>query len=140
MAGLLPETANLFSGAAQSSRTWKIDWENQRLGGFISGAEAMEQALTLALRTERFAHMIYGFGYGSELPGLVGRGMDYALAAAPALAEEAVLADSRVRSAKATNFSAEGNLLTGEIAVETAAGSLSLTVSEGGNGNGTAGI
>ena len=139
MAGLLPETPEYGEMQEQSSKSWRIDWEAGRLSGEIDGLEALGQALLLALSVPRFAHVIYSFDYGSELHTLVGRNREYAEAAAPALAEEAVRGDDRVREVKAGSFTASGDRLTGTITVTAEGGRISASVDTGERSGGYAG-
>lgn len=124
MAGLLPETPAYDEQSGMSAKSWRINWDTGRLEGEIDGLEALEQALLLALSIPRFAHVIYSFDYGSELHTLIGRDREYAEAAAPALAEEAVRGDDRVRQVKADSFTANGDLLSGALRVTAESGSL----------------
>ena len=82
--------------AAASSRTWRFDPDSGRIGGWIDGEEALRQAVLLRLLTPRYEHMIYSFGYGSELAGLIGKDGGYVQAAVPAMVEEALLRDERI--------------------------------------------
>ena len=123
MAGLLPDTAQYGAGGAGSSRTWKIDWENRRIGGWTDGTEALRQAALLALLTPRFRHVIYSFRYGSELESLIGRDAEYAAAAAPSMAEEALVADGRFSRVTAGSFSAAGDRIAGTVTVTAGSGS-----------------
>ena len=131
MAGLLPEIPEYGEMQEQSSKSWRIDWEAGRLSGEIDGLEALGQALLLALSVPLFANVIYSFDYGSELHTLVGRNREYAEAAAPALAEEAVRGDDRVREVKAGSFTASGDRLTGTITVTAEGGRISASVDTG---------
>lgn len=139
MAGLLPETPEYGGTRGQGSKSWRIDWEAGRLSGEVDGLEALEQALLLALSVPRFAHVIYSFDYGSELHTLIGRSREYAEAAAPALAEEAVRGDDRVREVKAGSFTASGDKLSGTIAVTAEGGQISAVADIGEGSRGYAG-
>ena len=54
------------------TETFRVDFDQGRIVGRTDGLDAMKQAIYLALATERFAHEIYSWNYGSELAGLVG--------------------------------------------------------------------
>lgn len=134
MAGLLPERTGETAVSGEGFWTWRIDWENKRLDGMIDGMEALGQSLLLALLTPRFAHVIYSFAYGSELESLIGRDRDYALAAAPALAEECVKVDNRVTEAWGRDFVLEGDHLSGVLQVKGRQGETVLQVRNGNGG------
>ena len=49
------------------SRTYRIDWDEGRIIGFVDGQEAMRQYIKKALITPRFRCLIYSNQYGSEI-------------------------------------------------------------------------
>jgi hypothetical protein len=51
----------------ETSRTYNIDWVNGRISGMTDGLDAVEQAMTKALLTERYKNVIYDDEYGSEI-------------------------------------------------------------------------
>lgn len=51
----------------QETRTYRIDFENGRIDGMIDGLEAVKQAITKILLTERFKNLIYSDDYGCEI-------------------------------------------------------------------------
>lgn len=51
----------------QETRTYKIDFENGRIGGMIDGLEALEQSIHKSIMTERYKNLIYSDAYGSEI-------------------------------------------------------------------------
>lgn len=51
----------------KTSRTYKIDWDNGRILGFVDGHEAMKQFIKKAILTPRFRCLIYSNQYGSEI-------------------------------------------------------------------------
>lgn len=79
-----------------SSRSWKLDLTGGRLAGEIDGAEALKQAVMIALSVPRYEHLIFSDQFGHELDGLIGRDPDYIEAAAPGLIADALLPDDRV--------------------------------------------
>ena len=108
MRGLLPETAEAKrKGCAW--KTWRFDAESGEAGGWIDGTEALRQAAVLRLMVPRYRHLIYSFQYGSELENLIGKDGKYAEAAAPALAEEALLRDGRFREVRDAAAVREGD-------------------------------
>ncbi len=131
MAGLLPKTA-VLEMAAEPSGTWKFDLETGRVGGRIDGAEALCQAAALRLLTPRYEHCIYSFRYGSELAGLIGRDGEYALAAAPALVEEALLRDPRIRAVRDAEAHRDGDALMVKFTAEADWGVFRSQVQVGG--------
>lgn len=51
----------------KTSRTYKIDWNEGRIIGFVDGQEAMNQYIKKAILTPRFHCLIYSNQYGSEI-------------------------------------------------------------------------
>ncbi|MGI5855357.1 MAG: DUF2634 domain-containing protein [Candidatus Merdivicinus sp.] len=125
MTGLLPETAVLGETAAASSRTWRFDPDSGRIGGWIDGEEALRQAVLLRLLTPRYEHMIYSFGYGSELAGLIGKDGGYVQAAVPAMVEEALLRDERILAVRDVNVSRKKDAVTVSFTAEASWGAFS---------------
>ena len=82
--------------ADQPGRTWRVDWQERRLGEWIDGRQAAAQAAEKILRTPRFAHLIYSWGYGQELDGLIGQPLETVEAALPRLLREALTWDERI--------------------------------------------
>ena len=86
-------------GEVETSKTYRIDWENGRISGYVDGIEAMKQFIKKAILTPRFKCLIYDSQYGSEIrdtlivPGIT---REYIEAEAPFLAEDALIHDERV--------------------------------------------
>lgn len=51
----------------KTSRTYKIDWDEGRIIGFVDGQDAMNQFIKKAILTPRFRCLIYSNQYGSEI-------------------------------------------------------------------------
>ena len=49
------------------SRTYRIDWDEGRIIGFVDGQEAMNQYIKKAIRTRRFRCLIYSNQHEREL-------------------------------------------------------------------------
>ncbi len=78
------------------SRTYGIDLVNKRILGMVDGLEAIGQAVYKILGTERYAHMIYGWGYGAELEKFIGKDFDYIKSAIEGEIKEALYMDGRI--------------------------------------------
>lgn len=53
--------------AEQETRTYRIDFENGCIRGMINGLEAVAQAITKIMLTERYKNLAYSEGYGNEV-------------------------------------------------------------------------
>lgn len=114
----------------QTSRTYKIDWDNGRIVGVVDGVEAVRQAIHKALITPRFACGIYDNQYGSELLSLLhqpGVTPELIRTESPRMVKDALLPDTRVLDVSDVNITFDGDeaqlsfvatTIYGEIAVE----------------------
>jgi hypothetical protein len=108
---IIPEITIEEAAAVQPSKTWRLDLTSGRIrGGMIDGNTAVAQSAQCALLTERFAHIIHSWVYGSELQSLVGKDQDYIKAEAPRMIREALLQDDRVLSVSSFGF--DGKIIT----------------------------
>lgn len=61
-----------LSGANTIHRTYKMDFNKKRIGGFIDNFEASQQAIMKAMMTRRFAYEIYDDQYGCDVMNKIG--------------------------------------------------------------------
>lgn len=113
------ELAELLSEAeaneeVQPSKTYKIDFENGRLGGFIDEKEALRQAVYKALITARERFLIYTDEYGCEIEDLIGSSVTNAFIETeiPRILEEAIVYDDRIDSINDLTVNASGDTVT----------------------------
>lgn len=90
------ETTTAAAASVETSRTYMVDWQTGRVGGFIDGLEALRQAIYKTLQTERFAHLIYSWAYGFEGDKLLGQTRGIVEAEAERYIAEALTADDRI--------------------------------------------
>lgn len=86
------------SAVTTPSDTYRIDWENKRIRGRVSGLEAVRQFVEKVLRTDKYSYAIYDWYYGNELYNLKGKPFEYITAELPRIIEEALLVDNRILS------------------------------------------
>ena len=91
---VIEEETELISSADLPTKTYNIDFERGRAGGFIDGLKAMEQAIYKMFRTVRFAHMIYSDDYGFEH--MIGENEIYVRGDLPRRIKEMLLQDERI--------------------------------------------
>ena len=122
---MIPEkTASAVSTAANGSKTYRLDKENKRIMGFISGQAAMEQAVEILLTTERYAYEIYDWSFGSQLHELMGIGVREAELKAASYIQEALLVDDRVKEVRDMQVMGKRNHLSLSFSVVTKEGVL----------------
>lgn len=114
----------------QSSRTYKIDFENSRITNeIIDGIDSIRQFVLLALRTVRFVHPIYTSDTGSEIHTLLSDSevtIDYKIAELPRLITDALIYDERIESVD--NFEIEHieNALHGSFRIVSVEGAIEM--------------
>lgn len=126
---MLPETFKVeHASRSMPSKTYKIDWETGRIGGFIDGKEAVGQAIELALTTERFIWGIYSWNYGSEIYRLIGRSDAHAMGKMEHMIKDALLPDSRITDTKDFAFEVNRGEITCQFTASTTVGEINATV------------
>lgn len=101
---MIPNSLNVTIGedieiqpeAETPSRTYKVDFANGRISGFVDESEAMQQAIYKILQTERFDYLIYSWNYGVELKALFGKSYPVVESEVKRVIKEALIADSRI--------------------------------------------
>lgn len=121
----VPETPTV-----ETSRTWRIDFENGRIREQIDGEQAIRQFIRKTLMTSRYRFPIYDEQYGSEIDRLIGTydvTNDLIQAELPRLIREALIYDDRIASVDDFSFERRGDALYVTFTVTTVDG---ITVSE----------
>lgn len=91
--------STIDEGEVETSKTYRIDWDNGRINGFVDGAEAMKQFIKKAIITPRFKCLIYDSQFGSEIrDNLIAPGItrEYLETEIHFLVEDALIHDKRV--------------------------------------------
>lgn len=126
---MLPETFTIeYTSTTMPSKTYKIDWETGRIGGFIDGKEAVGQAMELALTTERYIWDIYSWNYGSEIYRLLGQADAYVMSEMELMIKDALSPDSRITETKDFTFEANRGEITCQFTASTTVGEINATV------------
>lgn len=94
----------------QPSKTWRLDLANNRISGFIDGLDAAVQSAFMALKTERYEHLIFSWQYGSELNTLVGKDSDYVASEAKRMIADTLSTDTRITDVR--GFSVENGVIS----------------------------
>lgn len=96
---MIPQTntdiSNVLESNEMTSKTYKIDFENNRISEKIDGINALEQAIYCILNTIRYENVIYSRNYGSETENAIGLDYDFAKSEIERYVSEAILADDR---------------------------------------------
>jgi len=106
------------------SLTWKIHEARAEARGTVDELEAMKQAVSKILRTERYQYVIYDWNYGVELEELYGKNVTYVIPELKKRIEEALLADDRITGVTDFSFRQEKESVTAEFMVHTIFGEI----------------
>lgn len=82
----------------QPSKNYQLHIENNIVGGFCDGIDAMYQVIYKILNTERYEHIIYSWNYGVELLDLYGEPITYVCSEVQRRITEALVQDDRIIS------------------------------------------
>lgn len=93
-----------FEIVTEPSRTYCLDLQKNRIGGYCDGLEAVKQAVYKALFTERYNWLIYSCNYGAELIDLFGQPMTLVCSKLQSYITDALLQDDRIQGAKDFSF------------------------------------
>ncbi len=108
---MLPETEYDLSGdyelEEEPTPTWKLHADSGRIAGMTDGADAMRQAISCILQTERYDSLIYSWEYGVELKDLFGRPFSFVLPELKRRVTEALMQDARISDVRDISFDLE---------------------------------
>lgn len=85
-----------FTVEEETSKTYKLDYEKDRIQGYTDELEAVKQAIYKILNTEKYRYPIYSWDYGVELSDLIGRERSYVIPEIERRITEALFNDDRV--------------------------------------------
>ena len=78
------------------NKTYRMDFKDNNIEGFIDEKDAIKQAIYKILGTERYAYPIYSWDYGIELSDLYGEDVRYVCAELEDRIKEALTQDDRI--------------------------------------------
>lgn len=102
-----------FEIRQQPTKTYQMDFENERVIGNVEGLEAMKQAIFKILNTERYQYLVYSWNYGSEFQDLFGMPVTYVCPELERRITEALTWDKRIK--EVTDFSFDTTSLRGAV-------------------------
>lgn len=106
----------------QPTRTYCI--KSEKVVGYADGLEAMQQAIKLALGTQRYRHEIFSWDYGSELNAVLGQDYQLAQSEAKRYITEALAQDERITDVNGFEFKKNGRTMTVSFTVSTIFGEI----------------
>jgi phage baseplate assembly protein W len=110
--------------------TWYLDRAGRVVYGFTDSRAAMEQAIYLILRTERYRHVIFSRDYGARLEDLFGMPTSFVMSEVQRRIQNALLHDTRITAVDTFAFETTGEKLLVTFTAHTIFGDLNgeLTV------------
>ncbi|MDE5588233.1 MAG: DUF2634 domain-containing protein [Acetatifactor sp.] len=87
-----------FEMETEPSLTYAMNLDRGIFTGRVDDIEAIMQAVTKIISTERYEHEIYSWDYGIELADLRGQSMPYVMSEVKRRITEALTADDRIES------------------------------------------
>lgn len=111
---------SIVKASDKPTKTYKIDFKNGKISGYIDELEAVQQYIHKTLITPRFKCLIYGNQYGSEIESMMATNhfdRDSIKKLLPSLVKNA-LTDTRVISVsnfEFTDFDADSLLVTFDV-------------------------
>jgi Protein of unknown function (DUF2634) len=104
----------------EPSLTYRLDFENGAIDGFIDEDDALRQFIIKAIRTARFRYLIYDDDYGSELEDLIGADVTEAFLneEIPRVIRETLIYDDRIADVRDFIITRKGDEVYIEFTVE----------------------
>lgn len=87
---------NDFEEVLEPSRTFYIDFERNRMVGYVDGQEAVKQAIFLMLNIERYDYLVFSWNTGVEFKDLIGKPTAYVASEVQRRITECLLQDDRI--------------------------------------------
>lgn len=94
------DVENELEEGKEPTLTYRVRLDDADIFGKTDGNEAMKQAISKIISTERYEHEIYSWDYGIELNDLFGKPKSYIRSEIVRRFEEALLQDDRVTALK----------------------------------------
>lgn len=108
----------------QTSDTYRLQWEQNRVAGQTAELAAVQQAMEKVLLSQRYQYVIYSWNYGVELFDLIGMSTKQAIPEIQRRITEALTQDDRIRSVDAFSFETKRGRVTVSFTVHTVFGEM----------------
>lgn len=111
---MIPQAAKTinFEVTSKPSKTYKVNFADTQIRGFVDELDAVKQAIMFILNTERYEYEIYPWSYGIELNDLYGQHISYVYPELKRRIKEALTQDDRIESIDNFSFEKKGNQVT----------------------------
>lgn len=130
-----PNDAGLIERDAEyPTRTFKVNFENNQVNGFVDGLDALKQSFMFMINTQRFVNTAFTSNFGMDWKDLIGQPNDYILSEVLARVQDMILADNRFLSAdyyETRPFEIIGDMVIINIEVKTIYGDFTTQINVG---------
>lgn len=113
-----------FEVVSQPSYDFKLDMLNNRIDGFVDGAEALKQEIYIILTTERYKYEIHSWDFGIELSDLFGQPYEYVCPELERRIVDALMIHDKIESVVGFEFGQEGEVVWTSFTVKTVYGEI----------------
>ena len=106
----MPTNSNIeklsdFEPVEQTSNTYRLFYQKNKLKGFTDEIDALKQAIYFILNIERYDYLIYNWNYGFEIKDLIGQEPKNILPEIQKRISDALIQDSRINAILNFSFS-----------------------------------
>lgn len=115
-----------FKYESLPTKSYKIDFEKQKIVGYIDNIEALKQSIILMLSVERYDYIIYSWNYGIELKNLHGKDTCYVMAELERVITETLSQDDRIKSVEGFTFDRTKNKVSVTFTVNSIYGDVKI--------------
>lgn len=112
----------------EPNKTYRIDFKDNSIEGFVDGKDAIRQTIYKILETERYTYPIYSWDYGIELSDLYGEDVRYVCAELEDRIKEALTQDERVAEVTDFDFDIRKGIIKVRFAAVTDTGKIYMEV------------
>ena len=112
----------------EPNKTYRIDFKDNSIEGFVDGKDAIRQTIYKILETERYTYPIYSWDYGIELSDLYGEDVRYVCAELEDRIKEALTQDERVAEVTDFDFDIRKGIIKVRFAAVTDTGKIHMEV------------
>ena len=103
-----PETNDIlqndFAFFQLPGRTYRLDFNKNKITGFVDGIEAVKQTIFSILNTERMQYEIYSWNYGVEIKEQIGKPVELIQTRVKNTIIDALMQDDRINSVTGFEF------------------------------------
>lgn len=111
----------------KTNKTFKIDFENGKIGGVIDEKEALKQAVHIAIITQRYKYAIFSHSYGTELESALDEGYVKGMGRVKNAICESLLCDDRIKAVEDFEFERRGGAMMVKFRVVSSLGDVDVT-------------